>query len=43
MIFAHKLNGSNLDTHLEWTRVFEWCGVRCESKDGLQKVKARAY
>ena len=43
MIFAHKPNAPNPVTHLEWTHIFEWCGVRCESTDGHQKVKTHAY
>ena len=34
---ASKGSGSNLVTYLTWTPIFEWCMVRCGSKDKHEK------
>jgi hypothetical protein len=32
----HKISGPNLAIHLQQTPLFEWCMVRCKSKNGHQ-------
>ena len=32
-----KVDEPNLITYLNWTPIFEWCVVRCGSKNGYQK------